>query len=234
MKENTDGYRIADLDVDERPRERLAKLGPSKLRNEELLAILLRVGVPGESAVQVGKRLLDNLGGLTGIYQASFKEICSQHGIGPAKAAQIQAALELGRRISESSEEEVHYIHSPEDVFKLLRYRMGALEQEEMRVVLLDTRNRVLEDVVVYRGSLNSAQVRVGEIFKHAIRRNAAAVILVHNHPSGDPNPSPDDVAVTRAIVQAGKLMDIDVLDHIVIGRGRYTSLKQRGLGFTN
>lgn len=111
---------------------------------------------------------------------------------------------------------------------------MGALEQEEMRVVLLDTRNRVLEDVVVYRGSLNSAQVRVGEIFKHAIRRNAAAVILVHNHPSGDPNPSPDDVAVTRAIVQAGKLMDIDVLDHIVIGRGRYTSLKQRGLGFTN
>ena len=117
MKENTDGYRIADLDVDERPRERLAKLGPSKLRNEELLAILLRVGVPGESAVQVGKRLLDNLGGLTGIYQASFKEICCQHGIGPAKAAQIQAALELGRRISEESEEEVHYIHSPEDVF---------------------------------------------------------------------------------------------------------------------
>jgi DNA repair protein RadC len=110
---------------------------------------------------------------------------------------------------------------------------MGALEQEELRVMLLDTRNRVLDTATLYRGSLNSSQVRVGELFRTAIRRNAAAVIIIHNHPSGDPAPSPDDIALTRAIVQAGKLLDVDVLDHLVIGRGRFVSLKERGLGFS-
>jgi DNA repair protein RadC len=233
MKEAYTTYRITDLDQAERPRERLAKLGPQSLSSAELLAILLRVGVTGENAVQVGQRLLHSLGGLTGLQRASYEEVCSQHGIGPAKAAQIKAAIELGRRLVVQAPEERPAIHSPADAANLVQYEMSALEQEELRVILLDTRNRVMDIACVYRGSLNSSQVRVGELFKTAVRRNCAALIVVHNHPSGDPAPSPDDIAITRAIVQAGKLLDVEVLDHLVIGRGRHVSLKERGLGFT-
>jgi DNA repair protein RadC len=233
MKEAYTTYRITDLDQAERPRERLAKLGPQALSTAELLAILLRVGVAGENAVQVGQRLLQSLGGLAGLQRASYEEVCSQHGVGPAKAAQIKAAIELGRRLVVEAPEERPAIHSPADAATLVQYEMSALEQEELRVILLDTRNRVMDIASVYRGSLNSSQVRVGELFKTAIRRNCAALIVVHNHPSGDPAPSPDDIAITRALVQAGKLLDVEVLDHLVIGRGRYVSLKERGLGFT-
>jgi DNA repair protein RadC len=233
MKEAYTTYRITDLDQAERPRERLAKLGPQALSTAELLAILLRVGVVGENAVQVGQRLLQSLGGLGGLQRASYGEVCSQHGVGPAKAAQIKAAIELGRRLVVETPEERPAIHSPADAATLVQYEMSALEQEELRVILLDTRNRVIDIASVYRGSLNSSQVRVGELFKTAIRCNCAALIVVHNHPSGDPAPSPDDIAITRALVQAGKLLDVEVLDHLVIGRGRYVSLKERGLGFT-
>jgi DNA repair protein RadC len=232
MNDRSPVYRIMDLAEAERPRERLARLGPQALTSAELLAILLRVGVPGENAVQVGQRLLQNFGGLSGLHRADFGEVCGQHGIGPAKAAQIKAAIELGRRLTQISPEERPAIHSPEDAAALVQYEMSALEQEELRVILLDTRNRVLHIDSVYRGSLNTSQVRIGELFRTAIRNNSAAVIVVHNHPSGDPAPSPDDVAVTRAIVQAGKLLDIEVLDHLVIGNGRFVSLKERGLGF--
>jgi DNA repair protein RadC len=232
MKEQQAAYRITDLAESQRPRERLAKHGPRALSNAELLAILLRVGVSGENAVQVGQRLLLKFGGVTGLHRAGFDEVCDQHGVGPAKAAQIKAALELGHRLSLESPEERPTVHSPEDAVALVRYDMSALEQEQLRVMMLDTRNRVLDIAEVYQGSLNSSQVRIGELFKSAIRRNAAAVIVIHNHPSGDPTPSPDDVAITRAIVQAGKLLDIDVLDHLVIGAGRHVSLKERGLGF--
>lgn len=232
MKENKTAYRISDLDESERPRERLERLGAQALNHSELIAILLRIGAPGENAVQVGQRLLNDLGGLPGLHRASFEEVCDQHGIGKAKAAQLKAAIELGNRLSVIAPEERPAIHSPEDAAALVKYEMQALEQEELRVILLNTRNRV--DVVdsVYRGSLNSSQVRVGEIFRKAIRRNAAAIIVVHNHPSGDPTPSPDDVALTRMIVDAGKLLDIEVLDHLVIGAGRHVSMKERGLGF--
>jgi len=152
--------------------------------------------------------------------------------VGPARAARIRAAFELGRLVTITAVGERPSIHSPADIAALVQYEMSALEQEELRVILLDTRNSVMDVVTVYKGSLNSSQVRVGELFKEAIRRNAAAVVLIHNHPSGDPTPSPDDVAVTRAIVEAGKLLDIEVLDHLVIGAGRYISLKERGLGF--
>ena len=232
MNEQHPTYRITDLEEAERPRERLRRLGAQALTSAELLAILLRVGVPGENAVQVGQRLMQRFGGLTGLHRASIDDVCSEHGIGEAKAAQIKAAIELGRRLAAEAPEERPAVHSPQDAADLLRYEMSALEQEELRVVLLDNRNRLLGVDVVYRGSINSSQVRVGELFKAAIRRNAAAVIVAHNHPSGDPTPSPDDVAVTRAIVQAGKLLDIDVLDHIVIGAGKFVSLKERGLGF--
>lgn len=225
-------YRITDLDSAERPRERLSALGPQALSNAELIAILLRVGVQGENAVQVGQRLLQKFGGIGGIHRAPFDDLLHQHGIGEAKAAQIKAAIELGRRLTLEAPEERAAINSPADAAALLQYEMAALEQEHLRVILLDRRNRVLEIEDVYRGSVSSSQVRVGEVFKAAIRKNASALVVAHNHPSGDPTPSPDDVAVTRAIVQAGKLLDVDVLDHLVIGQGRWVSLKERGLGF--
>lgn len=224
-------YRITDFDESERPRERLARLGPRSLSNAELLAIQLRTGAPGENAVQVAQRLLDAFGGVTGLHRAAFEEVCAQHGIGTAKAAQIKSALELGYRMKHESLEKAT-IHSPEEAAQLILHDMGALEQEELWVILLDTRNKLISIENIYRGSLNSSQVRVGELFKNAIRRNSASLIVAHNHPSGDPTPSPDDIAVTRAIVEAGKLLDVDVLDHLVIGSGKFISMKQRGLGF--
>lgn len=223
-------YRIADLQESDRPRERLEALGAQALTNAELIAILLRVGVRGENAVEVGQRLLKRFGGLQGLHRAPFKELMNQYGVGEAKASQIKAAIELGRRLTVEAPEEKPTIHSPADAAALVQYEMSALEQEHLRVILLDRRNRVLEIVEVYKGSVNSAQVRVGELFKEAIRINASSLIVAHNHPSGDPTPSPDDVAVTRAIVQAGKLLDIDVLDHLVIGAGKFVSLKEKGL----
>ena len=225
-------YRITDLAVEERPRDRLERLGPQALTSAELLAILMRVGVSGENAVQLGQRLLKRFSGLTGLQRADFGEVCAVRGLGPAKAAQIKAAIELGRRLSLEGPDDRPSIHSPADAAALVQYEMGGLEQEHLRVMLLDTRHRVLFIQEIYHGSLNSSLVRIAELFKPAIRRNAAAILIVHNHPSGDPTPSPDDIAITRAVVQAGQLLDIEVLDHLVIGRGRFVSLKERGLGF--
>lgn len=233
MDDRPPSYRITDLAETDRPRERLAKLGAQVLSNPELLAILLRVGIPGENAVMVGQRLLKKLDGLRGIHRASFEELCEEPGLGPAKAAQIKAAIELGKRLAQEEPESRPAIHSPADAAALVKYEMSALEQEELWVMLLDTRNRLIKTDHLYRGSLNSSQVRVGEVFKNAIRNNAASVLVMHNHPSGDPAPSPDDISLTRAVVSAGKLLDIDVLDHLVIGGGRFISLKERGLGFS-
>jgi DNA repair protein RadC len=181
-------YRITDLATEERPRERLVHLGPQALAAAELLAILLRVGVPGENAVQVGQRLLKDFGGISGLQRALLEELCNQRGIGEAKAAQIKAAIELGRRLTLESPDERPAINSPADAAALVMYEMSALEQEHLRVILLETRNRVLEIVEIYKGSVNSSQIHVGEIFKAAIRRNAPALIVVHNHPSGGPD----------------------------------------------
>jgi DNA repair protein RadC len=229
----TNFYTIKEMSKEERPRERLAKLGPQSLTTAELLAILLRVGMVGESAVQVGQRLLQTFGGITGLHRASFDELSNQKGIKLAKAAQIKAAIELGRRLVRESPDEGSIVHSPADAAEMVQYEMGVLEQEELRIMLLDTRNRVTHIETVYRGSVNSSQVRIAEIFKAAIRRNATNLIVIHNHPSGDPTPSPDDVAITRAILQAGELLDVKLLDHIIVGNGRFVSLKERGLGFT-
>lgn len=225
-------YRITDMAAAERPRERLANLGPQALNTAELLAILLRVGVKGENAVEVGQRILQTFGGLRGLHKASFNEVQTQRGLGEAKAAAIKAAIELGRRLSLEAPEERPAIHGPADVAALVQYEMSALEQEHFRVMLLNTRNQVLDVIELYHGSLNSSMIRVGEVFKPAIQRNGASVIVIHNHPSGDPTPSPDDTAVTKSIVSAGKLLDIDVLDHIIIGHNQFVSMKERGLGF--
>lgn len=232
MREQGAGYRITDLQTSERPRERLVEHGAQALSNAELLAILLRTGLEGANAVEVGRELLQTLNGLIGIQRASFDELKSIKGIGFAKAAQVKAAIELGRRITIASPGERSVINSPEDAANLVLYEMAALSQEELWVIYLDTRNRVLKISKIYRGSLNSSQIRIAELFKEAITTSAAQMIVIHNHPSGDPTPSPEDIAITRAIVSAGKLLDIEVLDHLVIGQGKYTSLKQRGLGF--
>ncbi len=227
-------YRIQDLGVSERPRERLAQVGADKLRDAELLAILLRVGIKGENAIHMADRLLQDFGGLTGLQRASFEEVCQQHGLGAAKAAQLKAAMEIGNRLSRRrSEEDLRpTFHSPQEVADHVKYEMAALDQEQLRVMLMDTRNRLEKMVTLYIGSLNSSTVRVGELFKEAIRCNCASIIIIHNHPSGDPSPSPEDITLTKAAVQAGKLLDVEVLDHIVIGRGNFVSLKERGLGF--
>jgi DNA repair protein RadC len=232
VKEGLAPYRITDLEEEERPRERLAKLGPQALSKPELLAILLRVGVQGENAVQVGQRLLQAFGGLAGLQRASFAEVCQQRGMGSAKAAQVKAAIELGNRLRLETPDEKPTVHSPADAAALVQYEMAGLNQEHLWVINLDTRNRMLNIEKVYVGSLNSSMVRVGELFKPAIQRNAASIIVVHNHPSGDPTPSPEDIALTKSIVQAGKLLDIELLDHLVIGQNKFVSMKERGLGF--
>jgi DNA repair protein RadC len=223
---------IRDMPQDERPRERLVSVGPQALSTTELLAITLRTGVGGENVLRLAERLLAHFGGLAGVARASVKELCGVRGIGPAKAVEIKAALEIGRRLLAMSPEERPRVTSPADAANLLMAEMMLLEQEHLRLILLDTRNHVLQIPTVYVGSLNTSVIRVGELFRAAIRENAAAMIVAHNHPSGDPSPSPEDIHVTRQIASAGKLLDIELLDHVIIGRQRFVSLKERGLGF--
>ena len=219
---------VNDLPAAERPRARLEHYGSGALATSELLAVLL--GTPQQ--VHDAERLLATLEGLPGIAQANWTELCDQPGIGPSCTARIKAALELGRRLLVAAPSEKPVVRSPADAANMLMAEMSLLQQEHLCTVLLDTRNRVTEIHTVYIGSLNSAAVRVGEVFRQAIRTNSAAMILAHNHPSGDPSPSPEDVQVTRMIVEAGTLLGIDVLDHVIIGRQRFVSLKERGLGF--
>ncbi len=224
--------RITDLPNDERPRERLLHVGASSVSTAELIAIILRVGTRSENVVVLAQRLLGKYKGLGGLARASTNELQEEKGLGEAKVAQLKAAFELGRRLLVESPDEKPTITSPADAANLLIGEMSLLEQESMRVILLDTRNRVQAIQTVYQGSLNTTMVRVGELFREAVRANCAAIIVAHNHPSGDPSPSPEDVAITKDIVTAGKLLSIEVLDHLVIGRQRFVSLKERGLGF--
>lgn len=223
---------IHDFPLGERPRERLQHYGPAALSNAELLAILLRVGSPGENVVALSTRLLKKFGGLSGLSKASFSELTSIKGISTAKTAQLKAALELGRRLLLSSPDSRPQITSPTDAANLLMLEMSSLEQEHLRTILLDTKNRVIASPTVYVGNVNSSIIRVSEIFREAVRENATAIIVAHNHPSGDPAPSTEDIQVTRSMVDAGSLLGIEVLDHLVIGHQRFVSLKERGLGF--
>lgn len=224
---------IRDLPNSERPRERLATYGPGALSTAELLAILLRVGTQGENVITLATRLIITFGGLRGLARASFTDLCNVKGLGQAKAAQLKAALEIGYRMQWEAPEERPQIKTPTDVAHLLMLEMSALDHEQLRVILLDTKNRVMAVHTIYKGSLNASMVRISELFRDAIKANAASVVIVHNHPSGDPTPSTEDVRVTVQIIQAGKLLDIEVLDHIVLGYQRHVSLKERGLAFT-
>jgi DNA repair protein RadC len=224
---------IKEMPSDERPRERLEHYGSTALSTAELLALILRTGSKDENVLRLATRMLVTYRGLGGLARAPFSELTGIKGLGPAKVTELQATFELARRLAKESPEDTRIqVKSPADAANLLMLEMSMLEQENLRTILLDSKNHVLKVHTVYIGSLNSASVRVGELFREAIRANSAAMILVHNHPSGDPTPSPEDVHVTRQIVEAGKLLDIEVLDHLVIGQQRWVSLKERGLGF--
>ena len=227
-----DFHRIGDLPEGERPRERFLQIGSSGVSQRELIAIVLRTGSGQSNALHLADTLLTRFGGLAGLARAPVRDLTQVRGIGIVKAIELKAAIELGRRAALATPEARPQVKTPADAAQLLMSDMGVLEQEEIRTVLLDTRNRVLAVPMIYRGSLNSASLRMAELFKEAIRTNAASVIVVHNHPSGDPAPSGDDVHVTRELIKAGKILEIDVLDHIIIGHNRFTSLKERGMGF--
>jgi len=223
---------IKDLPLDLRPRERLAKVGEGALSTAELVAIILRTGVGGQNALTVATGLLSRFGGLSGLARASISELQAVKGMGTAKSAQVKAALELGRRMLLAAPEDRLVVRSPRDLAQVLMAEMAHLDQEHFRTVFLDTRNRVLGSETIYQGSLNASYIRVAEVFRGAVRRNCASIIVAHNHPSGDPAPSPEDVSVTRQLVAAGRLLDIEVLDHLVVGQQRFVSLRERGLGF--
>jgi DNA repair protein RadC len=223
---------IRELPAAERPRERLALRGPGGLTAAELIALIWGSGSRGVSAVELADEALGRHDGLTGLARATDLELEAIPGVGSAKAAQLAAAFELGRRLLADWPAGRWTIRSPVDVADRLILQMGRLEQEELRAVLLNTKNVVLRVATVYRGNVSSSLVRVGELFRDAVRLNASGLILVHNHPSGDPTPSPDDLHLTAEALAAGRLLDIDLLDHIVIGHDAYVSLRDRGVAF--
>jgi DNA repair protein RadC len=223
---------IRDLPEHDRPRERLRDSGADALSAAELIAILLRVGGRGENAVAMAQRLLSTFGGLPGLARASFTEMCNEKGLGEAKTAQIKAALELGVRLAKAAPEARPVIRSADDVADLVVAEMSPLDQEQVRVMQLDARRRLLSMHTVYIGTVHTTQVRISELLSEAVRVKAAAIVLIHNHPSGDPAPSAADGQMTHSLFEASKLMDIELEDHIVVGGGRYVSLRAAGLGF--
>ena len=223
---------IRELPSEERPRERLLALGAGSLTNSELIAILLRTGGRGESVLSLAVRLLTTCSGLRGLLQASVAEICTLKGVNEAKAAQVVAALELGRRAASMAPEERALIRTPEDIYNLIGTEMAHLAQEKLYVVLLSTKQEVLRVHLVYQGTVNSASVRIAEVLRPAIKENSPNLVVVHNHPSGDPTPSPEDIRITRRLVASAATMDIDLQDHLVVGARGFVSMRQQSLGF--
>jgi DNA repair protein RadC len=226
------GRAIREVPTDERPRERLAMRGAAGLSAAELIGLLWGSGSRGRSAVDLATDALARYEGLTGLGRATDRELEGIDGVGAARAAQLIAAFELGRRLMADWPTARWTIRSPSDVADRLLLQMGRLEREELRVVLLNTKNTVLRVATVYQGNVSSSLVRVGELFRDAVRLNASGLILVHNHPSGDPTPSPDDLHLTAEALAAGRLLDIDVLDHLVVGHDAWVSLRDRGVSF--
>ncbi|HEY7833941.1 MAG TPA: DNA repair protein RadC [Ktedonobacterales bacterium] len=227
-------YRLAvrELPMDERPRERLERYGPATLQTSELLAIIFGSGMRGENVVDLSARLLREFGGLGGLLAAELPMLCAQRGLGPAKAMQIKAIHEIGRRLTVLAPEQKPQITCPQDVANLVSIEMAYLAQEQLRVLCLDTKNFVVHQQTIYQGTVNTSVVRAAEVFKPAVTRTSPAIIVLHNHPSGDPAPSPEDVKTTEQLRQAGEILDIELLDHIIIGQHRFVSLKERRLGF--
>ncbi len=223
---------IREIPAEERPRERLAARGAAGLATAELIALVWGSGARGIGAVDLAEDALARHDGLAGLARAGELELLDLPGVGTAKAARLTASFELGRRLVADWPSGRWSVRSPRDVVDRLLPLMGHLEREELRVVLLTTRNTVVKVITVYQGNVSASLVRVGELFRDAVRLSAASVILVHNHPSGDPTPSPDDLHLTAEALAAGRLLDIGLLDHLVIGHDAYVSLRDRGVDF--
>ena len=222
---------IKEWPESDRPREKLLEKGPEALSDAELLAIILRVGDASshKSALDYGRELLSLFESFRKLEEASIQEICTIKGIGLAKAAQIKAALEIGKRFAQEEMRRGEQFQSSAEVFNHYREHLGGLKKEEFHVLLLDAKNRKIKDVRVSEGSLTSSLVHPREVFNPVIRESAAAVILIHNHPSGDPSPSQEDLHITRRLREIGEVMGVRVLDHIIIGKGKYISFVDDG-----
>lgn len=228
--EGRNAYRsMREVAADDRPRERLLRHGPEVLSDTELVAILLGSGMPGENVLDLARNLLDSHAGLPGLMRTDAKAMQRTRGLGPAKAALLAAALELGRRIQAVDPESRPHLRTPEAVYAYLGPRLAGKTREELYVLPLDMKTRLLGAPVPLRGTVNSVPVRPSEAFREPIIADAVSVIFVHNHPSGDPQPSPQDVEVTRGLAAAGELLGIEVLDHVVIGQGRFASMAREG-----
>ena len=228
MAEN---IRVNDIPLNERPVEKLLQFGVESLSNEELLAILLRTGTKGENVIALSKRLLIELDGLDGLLNVSFEEASKIKGIKKVKACQIIAMMELFNRFKTlKSQKENLKISSPKDVSTLLINEMSNFKQEVFKLILLNTKNIIIGTKDVFKGTLNSSIVHPREVFKEAVHRGSANIIVCHNHPSGDPNPSKEDIDITLRLKECGNIMGIGLLDHIIIGNNKYVSLKEKGI----
>ena len=231
MTEEPKSFTIHDLPLSERPRERLQKFGADKLSAQEILAVILSRGIAGESVMVTAQRLLSQFTDLRGIAEASVEELSRVRGIGLAKAAQIKAAFELARRLdSPTTPPDKTKCSNPEEVVALVRARLSDKKKEYFLALLLDTRNRLIKDAEISIGSLDTSVVHPREVFKEAISASAATVIFVHNHPSGDPTASEDDIKLTKRLAEVGQLVGIEVLDHVIIGGKNHVSMKGQGL----
>lgn len=221
---------LKDLPFEERPREKLMRHGPERLSNSELLAILLGSGTRSLSVLRLAEHLLARFGALRTLANASYEELMSVKGIGTAKAAVILAAFELAKRLADSTMEAREVITSPQDAADLVLRELAGADKEHFMIIMLNTKHRVIGKKVISIGHLSGSLVHPREMFKEVIRRSSAAVIVVHNHPSGDPAPSQEDITVTKRLVEAGELLGIQVLDHIIIGDNCYVSFREQGL----
>jgi DNA repair protein RadC len=225
---------IKEMPEEARPRERLESSGPDVLSNQELLAITISTGVvTGKTkytAIDLAMNLLKEFDSLKGVAQADFKQLIDVSGIGPAKACQIMAAFELGKRVAMFSHNNKPVVRQPTDVFDYFRDEMSLLPNEIFRVVALDTKNRILKDKIISEGTLNASIVHPRDVFRFALIQTAANIILLHNHPSGDPTPSKEDVQITKRLIEVGRVMDVPVLDHLVIASGKFLSMKEMGI----
>lgn len=222
--------KIMDLPKNERPRERLLRYGVENLSNSELLAIILRSGSKKENIITLSSRIIKERGGLSGLLNSTIDDFINLHGIGEAKAAQLIAISELSKRFKSYKDGDEYKISQPKDAAEFVMEEMRSLKQEHLKVVMLNTKNTVIFVKDVSIGSLNSSIVHPREVFCDAIKRNSASIVICHNHPSGDPSPSNEDINITYRLKDCGKLLGIDLLDHIIIGNGRYTSLKEKGI----